>query len=224
MNASSRVRFAGAARLAAVALGLFALLASLGCYNNNTGETVISEDIYFTLPAFPETGSNKVQVFTEMHYQPSFRSQEGPRLDPPESAVPITGREVLLKSVEEYQALESPGGNAASGQALFALNCVVCHGEDLGGQGKVMTYGPNMAPANLAVAPTADRSDGELYGIISFGGNTGFTVRVPKLDDPTYDNDRCVGQAACPMPEFRMLLTEQERWDVVAYLRQQQGR
>ena len=219
-----RVRATGAVRLALATLGLFALLAAMGCYNNNTGETVITQDIHFKLPAFPETGSNKVQVFTEMHYQQSYRSQEGPRLDPPASAVPITGKEVLLKSVEEYQALPNPGGNASNGQALYALNCVVCHGEGMDGQGKVMTYGPNMAPANLMTSPTADRSDGELYGIISFGGNTGFSVRVPKLDDPTYDNDRCVGQAACPMPEFRMLLTEQERWDVVAYLRQQQGR
>ena len=211
-------------RLAAVALGLFALLAALGCYNNNTGETRVSEDIYFKLPAFPETGSNKVQIFTEMHYQPSYRSQEGPRIDPPASAVPITGKEVLLKSVEEYQALESPGGDARNGQALYALNCLVCHGENMDGQGKVMTFSPNMAPANLMTSPTADRSDGEIYGIISFGGNTGFSVRVPKLDDPTYDQDRCVGQAACPMPEFRKLLTAQERWDVVAFLREQQGR
>ena len=224
MNASSRVRIAGAARLAAVALGLFAVLASLGCYNNNTGETRISEDIHFKLPAFPETGSNKVQVFTEMHYQPSFRSQEGPRLDVPASAVPITGKEVLLKSVEEYQGLQNPGGDANNGHTLYTLNCLVCHGENMDGQGKVMTFGPNMAPANLMTSPTADRSDGEIYGIISFGGNTGYTVRVPKLDDPTYDNDRCVGQAACPMPEFRKLLTEQERWDMVAYLREQQGR
>ena len=61
-----------------------------------------------------------------MHYQQSYRSQEGPRLDPPESAVPITGKEYLLRSVEEYQALESPGGNASNGQSLYALNCVVC--------------------------------------------------------------------------------------------------
>lgn len=214
----------GAARAALVALGLFALLAAMGCYNNNTGETVITQDIHFKLPAFPETGSNKVQVFTEMHYQPSYRSQEGPRIDPPESAVPITGKEVLQTSVEAYQALPNPGGDSGNGAALFAVNCVVCHGADMGGQGAVMAYGPNMAPADLKGEATAERSDGELYGIISFGGNTGFTVRVSNLDDPTYDNDRCVGQAACPMPEFRKLLTEQERWDVVAYIREQQGR
>ena len=222
MRASSGA--ARAARVVLAALGLFALLAAMGCYNNNTGETVITQDIHFKLPAFPETGSNKVQVFTEMHYQPSYRSQEGPRIDAPPDAVPITGKEVLLRSVEEYQELASPGGDARNGETLYAVNCTVCHGASLDGQGKVMTYGPNMAPANLAVDPTAARTDGELYGIISFGGNTGFSVRVPKLDDPTYDNDRCVGQAACPMPEFRKLLTEQERWDVVAYLREKQGR
>ena len=208
----------------ALALGVILALAALGCYNNNTGETRISDDIHFKLPAFPETGSNKVQVFTEMHYQPSYRSQEGPRLDVPPGAVPITGAEVLYTSVEEYHELGNPGGDVNNGAALYAVNCTVCHGAELDGQGKVMTYGPNMAPANLKIDPTAARTDGELYGIISFGGNTGFSVRVPNLDDPTYDNDRCVGQAACPMPEFRKLLTEQERWDLVAYLRAEQGR
>ena len=81
-----------------------------------------------------------------------------------------------------------------------------------------------MAPADLKADVTSNRTDGELYGIISFGGNTGFTTRVPSLDDPTADLDRCVHQAACPMPEFRKLLTEAERWDLVAYLRNQQGR
>ena len=131
---------------------------------------------------------------------------------------------MTLASVEEYQALQSPGGDAKNGAALYALNCVVCHGENMDGQGKVMLFGPNMAPANLMIDPTATRSDGEIYGIVSFGGNTGFSVRVPNLDNPEYDQDRCVGQAACPMPEFRKLLSVQERWDVVAYLRQQQGR
>ena len=96
-----------------------ALSTALGCYNNNTGETNIGDAIRFKLPAFPETGSNKVQIFTEMHYQPSYRSQEGPRLDVPDSAVPITGKEVILTSVEEYEVLANPGGDPNNGQALF---------------------------------------------------------------------------------------------------------
>ena len=200
-----------------------ALSTALGCYNNNTGETNIGDSIRFKLPAFPETGSNKVQVFTEMHYQPSYRSQEGPRLDVPASAVPITGKEVVLTSVEEYAALENPGGDSDNGQALFAINCVVCHGAQLDGQGLVMVTGPSMVPADLRGEVTMERTDGELYGLISYGGNTGFTTRVPALMDPTVDGERCVGQGSCPMPEFRKLLTESERWDLVAYLRGMQG-
>ena len=200
-----------------------ALSTALGCYNTNTGEANIGDAIRFKLPAFQETGSNRVLVFTEMHYQPSYRSQEGPRLDVPDSAVPITGKEVVLTSVEEYAALGNPGGDSNNGQALFAINCIVCHGVNLDGQGLVMVTGPTMVPADLRGEVTMERTDGELYGLISFGGNTGFTTRVPALTDPTVDGERCVGQGSCPMPEFRKLLTESERWDLVAYLRGMQG-
>ena len=203
--------------------GALLALAALGCYDNNTGETNIGDDIRFKLPAFPETGSNDIQIFTEMHYQPSFRSQEGPRLDIPASAVPITGKEALLTSVEEYAALENPGGDPSNGSQLYAINCMVCHGAGMDGQGPVMDSGPTMVPADLMGEITAERTDGELYGLISFGGNTGFTTRVPALTDPTVDGERCVGQGSCPMPEFRKLLTESERWDLVAYLRNMQG-
>ncbi len=229
-DALSRSNRCSESRSRASAIGIallvtaLAMFAFVGCYNNNTGETNIGDSIRFKLPAFPETGSNKVQVFTEMHYQPSYRSQEGPRLDVPDSAVPISGKEVVLTSVEEYAALENPGGDAANGAALFAINCVVCHGTELDGQGSVMVTGPSMVPANLRGEVTMERTDGELYGLISYGGNTGFTTRVPALTDPAVDGERCVGQGSCPMPEFRKLLAESERWDLVAYLRGMQGR
>ena len=229
-DALSRSNRCGESRSRASSIGIallvtaLAMFALVGCYNNNTGETNIGDSIRFKLPAFPETGSNKVQVFTEMHYQPSYRSQEGPRLDVPDSAVPISGKEVVLTSVEEYAALENPGGDAANGAALFAINCVVCHGTELDGQGSVMVTGPSMVPANLRGEVTMERTDGELYGLISYGGNTGFTTRVPALEDPSVDGERCVGQGSCPMPEFRKLLTESERWDLVTYLRGMQGR
>ena len=195
-------------RVIALLLTVLALLATFGCYNNNTGETNIGDDIRFKLPAFPESGSNKVQVFTEMHYQPSYRAQEGPRLDSPLDAVPITGKEALLTSLDEYKALPNPGGDPELGRALFAINCIVCHGTAVGRRWPGYGPGSEHGPANLKADVTANRTDGELYGIISFGGNTGFTMRVPSLDDPTSDLDRCVHQAACPMPEFRKLLTE----------------
>ena len=210
--------------IASLAVALL-LVAALGCYNNNTGETHIGESIRFKLPAFPETGAHAVQVFTEMHYQPSYRSQEGPRLDVPASAVPITGKEVIYTSVEEYAALENPGGDSANGAALYNINCVVCHGAGMDGQGVIMEReNITMVPADLMGEITLERTDGELYGLISYGGNTGFTTRVAALADPTQDGERCVGQGSCPMPEFRRLLTEEERWDLVTYLRGMQGR
>ena len=209
--------------LTALAVSL-ALLASLGCYNNNTGETRISGDIRFKLPAFPETGSNKVQIFTEMHYQPSYRSQEGPRLLTPDGAVPITGAEVVLTSTDAYKELANPGGDADNGGALYARNCAVCHGETLQGDGAITRFETNVIPANLKEELTVNRTDGEIYGIISFGGNTAYGTRVTALTDPSLDPNGCVNAGSCPMPEFRKLLSEAERWDLVSYLRQEQGR
>ncbi|MBI2858536.1 MAG: hypothetical protein HYX90_05600, partial [Chloroflexi bacterium] len=44
------------------------------------------------------TGSYPRDLFIEMHYQRSFRSQEPPRLYPAPFAVPVTGRELPLGS------------------------------------------------------------------------------------------------------------------------------
>ena len=44
-----------------------------------------------------------------MHYQPSYRVQEGPRILPPEGSVPVTGREITYGSLEEYEELSVPG-------------------------------------------------------------------------------------------------------------------
>ena len=213
------------ARVFASLAAALLLIAALGCYNNNTGETNIGESIRFKLPAFPETGPHAVQVFTEMHYQPSYRSQEGPRLDVPASAVPITGKEVIYTSVEEYAALQNPGGDSQNGAALYNINCIFCHGSTMDGQGVIMQReNITMVPADLMGEITLERTDGELFGLISYGGNTGFTTRVSALANPDEDGERCVGQGSCPMPEFRRLLTEQERWDLVTYLRGMQGR
>ena len=174
------------ARVFASLAAALLLIAALGCYNNNTGETNIGESIRFKLPAFPETGPHAVQVFTEMHYQPSYRSQEGPRLDVPASAVPITGKEVIYTSVEEYAALQNPGGDSQNGAALYNINCIFCHGSTMDGQGVIMQReNITMVPADLMGEITLERTDGELFGLISYGGNTGFTTRVSALANPS---------------------------------------
>ena len=69
----------------AAGLGLLALLTAAalllaGCYDSTTGDTTVHGIAEFKLPVFPETGAHRVMVFSEMHYQPSYRSQEMPRL------------------------------------------------------------------------------------------------------------------------------------------------
>ncbi len=201
------------------ALG-FALLAlaAVGCYNNNTGETTIGDSIDFTLPAFPETGSNAVQVFTEMHYQPSFRVQEGPRLLPPLDSVPVTGKEVRYTTTDEYSALTIPDRAAQSydqarAQNLYDINCSVCHGPALTGDGPILPFidsGP--VPANLTLPLTKGSTDGDLFGFISKGGRQGLTTTLLGRESPS------------PMPEFMRLLNEDERWWLVQYLRGRIGR
>ena len=206
-HTSGRLRRSGFS--AAVVLVLVAL-AAIGCYNNNTGETTIGGKINFTLPAFPETGGNAVQVFTEMHYQPSYRAQEGPRILPPPDSVPVTGREILFGTLDEYGEVEFPRSlvqsyDEAYGQALYDVNCSVCHGDGLRGDGPILKYLDSPpVPADLT-ATTAN--DGLLFAYISWGGSQGASARFR-------------GRAsASPMPEFRLLLTEQERWALLQFLR-----
>ena len=193
---------------------LLLLVVAAGCYNNNTGETRIPGVANITLPAFPETGSHAVEIFTEMHFQPSYRSQESPRLLPPPDSVPVTGREIKLtvaelEEVPVPQNVQTAYDADPSGVAkLFSVNCAVCHGESSRGDGTVASYitrGPK--PADLTLGVTHDSTVGELFGFISGGGRQGVALTERGLESQS------------PMPEFRLLLTEEERWLLVLFLR-----
>jgi mono/diheme cytochrome c family protein len=190
-----------------VVMGLLLVVAAVGCYDSASGDASLTDAIEFTLPAFPETGSNAVQLFTEMHYQPSYRSQEEPRLLPPEGSVPITGAEIVYTSLDDYNAAPTKAGDAVAGQGLYSINCLVCHGAALDGNGPILAYNySGVFPADLRATPSTDN---ELFAFISGGGSMGLSMRM-------------LGRASSsPMPEFRLLLTEQERWDIVAYLKGQ---
>lgn len=194
---------------------------AVGCYNTNTGEASIGGAINFTLPAFPQTGPHAVVIFSEMQFQPSYRVQEIPRIHPAEGAVPITGREVRYSSAEEYQQLSIPSavsGDAAQsiakGKELVRVNCQVCHGNGLRGNGAVVGFigdkGPK--PPDLIGGSITSSTAGEVFALITFGGRAGFASAMRDRPTPSW------------MPEFGKLLTEEERWQVVTYLRSLQGK
>ena len=194
-----------------VALGV--LLLASACGNIRTGEAEIHGIVSFKMPAFPKSGTHAVVIFSEMHYQPSYRFQEGPRLLPPPDSVPRTGREPRYASLAEYAPLQVPTGfrdsyDQAEATELYRVNCLVCHGARMQGDGtmvKMMKTGP--LPADLTSTLTADADDGELFAYVSNGGRQGYAA---------IERGR---ESQSPMPAFMNLLTEEERWWLVMYLR-----
>ena len=227
-------RFGMRAALLAVAALLTA--AALGCYNTTTGRVDVGGSINFKLPVLMQTGSHAVEMYTEMHFQPSYRVQEGPRILPPPDSVPVTGREIEYDTAEEYAALEVPSeiavdaGALARARKVYDVNCLVCHGSNLRGEdgdASILPYLANASgarPRNLVDvkldgdgeqikgAASDDTTDGEIYAWIAYGGQAGFASALRDRDTTSW------------MPQFINLLSEEERWELVMLIRAEQGR
>lgn len=190
-----------------------ASLLAVGCYNSTTGDTEVYGIAKFKLPVFPKTGSHKVMVFSEMHYQPRFDPQDPPRILPPVDSVPISGAQNRYESLEQYKLLEVPDEiateyNKDAAAELYRVNCQVCHGISMQGDGAIGSFITRGArPADLTADATQSAGDGELFAFISEGGRQGYALVE-------------AGQmSTSPMPAFKMLLTEGDRWTLVEYLR-----
>ncbi len=135
---------------------------------------------------------------TDMWYQPSLRPEDAPRPQPDRS-VPL-GAVPHYESRDDTEALANPvapdARSLARGQALFLARCAPCHGPQGHGGGPVSRYFPP-AP-DLAYATVQARSDGFIWGTISYGGKA--------------------------MPPAREGLSVRDRWDLVNHVRFIQGR
>jgi mono/diheme cytochrome c family protein len=139
-------------------------------------------------------------VFPEMHYQPSSRRLEPPREAPSSDAVPVTGSTPHW-SFDDAASLTNPvssnQANLERAKQLARVNCAACHGADGHGGGPVSAYFAPVKPVDFASERVKARTDGQLFWLIANGiGN---------------------------MPAFRNLLTEQEMWIMVLYVRQVSG-
>jgi mono/diheme cytochrome c family protein len=147
----------------------------------------------------PSSPSYPFDVFPEMHYGQGHRPGEPPRRSPPAEAVPVTGR-APSRSLDEAAQLQNPlppgPETVARGQALFRLNCQPCHGQAGKGDGRVAPYfqaAKVPPPADLTSDRVRSRTDGQLYAIID--------------------------QGLGAMPPFGHLLSDEERWALVAFIR-----
>ncbi len=128
----------------------------------------------------------------DMHEQPSFKAYEAPRLAPPAAAVPVQGEEVVSwGSILENPVAATPE-SIRRGEALFAVNCALCHGTRQSYPGKVgVRYQP--PPPNLYDMRTRNLGASDLYKRITLGFGR--------------------------MPAFANWLPNEERWHLVNYLK-----
>ncbi len=135
---------------------------------------------------------------TDMWYQPSIRPEDAPRPQPDRS-VPL-GAAPRYDSRDDTVDLVNPvpptAASLAHGKTLFLARCAPCHGPEGHGGGPVSRFFPP-AP-DLAYKTVQARSDGFIWGTISYGGKA--------------------------MPPAREGLTVDDRWDLVNHVRLIQGK
>ena len=146
-----------------------------------------------------EVGAYPLDIFPEMHYQESYRVQEPPYAAIPDGSVPTSGAEHVIAQAEMTD-LPNPvrldPESVAAGAEVYRVNCAMCHGasgdgvSELTGQFSVAGVRP---PPSLLTGVAAVVSDGYLYGVLTHG--------------------------QVNMPAFQKLLTPQERWVVINYVR-----
>jgi mono/diheme cytochrome c family protein len=132
-----------------------------------------------------------------MWYQPSLRPEDAPR-PAPEHSVPLgAGRAPADR--DDAETLPNPvratPESLGHGKLLFSERCACCHGPGGHGGGPVSKFFPP-AP-DLAYGTIVTRTDGYIYGTVTFGGRA--------------------------MPAQAEGLTVSDRWDLVNYVRQIQG-
>ena len=152
------------------------------------------------------TGAYPLDIFPEMHYQPSHRPLEPERLTPPDGAVPVTGAPPTL-TYAQAESLANPVPRTSESleraRRVYQINCATCHGAAGDGRGPMAAYYARspaavVPPVDLAAPRVRARTDGQLWWIIGRGlGN---------------------------MPPYEDLLSDEEIWLMVLFTREVQGR
>lgn len=132
----------------------------------------------------------------DMHYGPGLKAQEEGSMRPPVAGtIPRGFRPYSVATLAEAAKLNNPvqrtKANLKNGQMLFNAYCLVCHGPYGEGDGTVVPKYPR--PPSLQSEKIRDYKDGQIFHVMTLGQNL--------------------------MPSYADKLSEEERWQVVHYVR-----
>lgn len=112
----------------------------------------------------------------------------------PEEHIAGEAHDVPEEAATVPNPVEADDLSVQAGTALYAANCAICHGETGEGDGPT-AESLETRPSDLHAGHVQELSDGALFYIISHG------------------------KPETPMPAWENVLSEEERWHVVNYLR-----
>jgi len=146
-----------------------------------------------------QTNTYPVEIFSEMHYSQAYKSQEPPRLKPAKSSV------VFQKSSDETLIISKNKiiYNEQSAKNLYRVNCSMCHGINLDGNGSVAKY----ITSNNSIDPY-EKSPPNLIESAKSNTYPNMKSMVRFIED--------AGRG--PMPKYSKLLHESEIHEIVSYI------
>lgn len=176
---------------------------------DNRSGSPIQPPLWLVLPFFVSLPLSMVSLAyglpwnTDMYWHPFRTASKGPH-PPAQHTVPITGIEPSLSSrlparIKAGMTLDNPvpvtPRSVQNGASLFQIYCTPCHGPHGRGDGPVV--GKTAPSSDLHTDRIKQRPDGYLYATIRAGGFI--------------------------MPSYKHVLSSQERWDLVNYIRHVQA-
>ncbi|MCE9646050.1 MAG: cytochrome c [Chloroflexi bacterium] len=148
----------------------------------------------------------KIDWISFMEIQSSYGTQEEPRSVPAQS-IPVEGPAYIPGAGAPVNPVPADETSIARGAEIFAINCVMCHGETGQGNGTIAAFLVKKKPADLTGALVQTKTDGNLFISITNG--------VFNPDNSLFPDVNFSGQ----MPPMNENLTVRERWDVINYIR-----
>jgi mono/diheme cytochrome c family protein len=148
----------------------------------------------------------KIDWIVFMEIQDSFSTQEKPLVVPARS-IPVEGAAYIPANGAPTNPVPADEVSITRGAEIFALNCVMCHGETGQGTGTIAAFLVKKKPADLTSPLIQTKTDGNLFVSISYG--------IFNPDNSLFPDVKFSGQ----MPPMNENLTVRERWDVINYIR-----